>query len=381
MNFGLSETQQTIKNSAREFFANECPIATVRQIAATDRAFDASLWKKCAEQGWTGIVVPEQYDGFGLGMVELAAAWEEMGRALVPGPFLSAVLLAGTVLDRAGSDAHKRQLLQPICRGELVATLALLEAGASWAVDAVGLSAHATSAGYSLTGEKLFVDDGGIADRLLVAVQAGGELAILAVPRTAAGVEIAPMPAVDLTRRWDRVSFADVSISRADMVARGAAARDALEAAIDVACVGLSAEMVGGMQRLLDLTVAYANTREQFGRKIGAFQAVQHMCADMLLLLEGARSAVYYAAWAISEGAPDARTAASVAKAYASDAFREVGNRAIQVQGGMGFTWENDAHLYYRRAKGAEVACGDATFHRDRIARWLLDSSVPETRR
>jgi alkylation response protein AidB-like acyl-CoA dehydrogenase len=354
----------------------------VRQLAVSETAFDAALWKKGAEQGWTGIIFPERYDGFGLGMVDLAAAWEEMGRALAPGPFLSTVLLAGTALDRAGTDAQKQQHLQPICRGESIATLALLEASASWSVDAVALDVPSSRDGsYRITGEKRFVGDAAIADLLILVARDRGELALFAVPRSARGVSVVPMPAMDLTRRLYRVVFDDVALDASSLIARGTSARDAVEAAIDVASVGLSAEMVGGMQQLLDLTVAYANTREQFGKKIGAFQAVQHMCADMLVLLEGARSAVYYAAWALSEGDPDAGGAASVAKAYASDAFREVANRSIQVQGGMGFTWENDTHLYYRRAKGSEVACGDATFHCDRIARRLIDNPQPETRR
>jgi alkylation response protein AidB-like acyl-CoA dehydrogenase len=211
------------------------------------------------------------------------------------------------------------------------------------------------------------------ADFLLVAARAGGELAVLIVPADSKGISVTLMPGIDLTRRLYSVSFADVSVPAENLVARGAKAKAAIEAAHDVACVGLTAEMVGGMQRLLDLTVEYARTRKQFGKPIGTFQAVQHQCADMLFLLEGARSAAYYAAWSLGENEPDAGLAVSVAKAYASEGYRDAGNKAIQVQGGMGFTWENDAHLYYRRAKGSETAFGDATFHRERIAKGLID--------
>jgi len=373
MQFGLSDTQQSIKNSAREFFTAEAPMAAVRKLADTPDVFDPALWKKCAEQGWTGIIFPEQHGGVGLGLVEMAAAWEEMGRALVPGPFISTVLVAGTILDRAASDAHKATYLAPICHGNARATLALLERSASWDFDAVRLDATPRAGGgFELTGEKLFVEAAGIADVLLVAVRVNGELAIVAVPGNASGVTKISTPAVDLTRPLFRVSFQHVAVPADAVIARGDKARAALEAAFDVSCVGLAAEMVGGMQQLVELTVAYAKTREQFGRKIGSFQAVQHMCVDMFVLVEGSRSATYYAAWALNENEPGARVAVSVAKAYASDAYRKCGNLAIQVQGGMGFTWENDAHFHYRRAKGSELACGDATFHRERIARLLL---------
>lgn len=374
MNFGLSETQQTIKNTAREFFSKECPIAHVRRVMETDTAFDAALWARCAEQGWTGMIFPERYDGFGLGMVEMAATLEEMGRALVPGPFISTVLLAGTVLDRAGSEEQKQKYLRAICRGDARSTLALLETSASWSPDAVQLAAtrHADG-GYELNGEKLFVADAGVADFLLVAARIDRDLAVLIVPGGASGVTTTLTAGVDLTRRLYRVSFEHVVVPGEHLVARGGDARRAIDAALDVASVGLAAEMVGGMQQLVDLTVAYAKTRTQFGKPIGTFQAVQHHCVDMLVLLEGSRSAAYYAAWALSENDPQARVAVSVAKAYASDAYRDAGNKSIQVQGGMGFTWENDAHLHYRRAKGSELACGDASFHRERIAQWLMD--------
>jgi alkylation response protein AidB-like acyl-CoA dehydrogenase len=379
MHFGLTETQQAIKNSARQFLAAECPMPVVRRLMETETAFDTALWSKLAEQGWTGIIFPEEYDGFGLGMVEMAAALEEMGRALVPGPFISTVLVAGTLLDHAGSEEQKRKYLGAICRGEARSTLALLEKSASWDLDAVLLEAkELSSGGYALNGEKLFVSDAQLADFLLVAARIEGELALLLVPGDAPGLEKTATPGLDLTRRLYRVSFTNVVAPVESLLGRGKRARQALEAALDVACLGVVAEMVGGIQSLLDLTVAYAKTRKQFGRSIGAFQAVQHQCADMLVLLEGSRSALYYAAWALGENDPMARTAISVAKAYASEAYRDAGNKSIQVQGGMGFTWENDAHLYYRRAKGSEIAFGDAAYHRERIAQSLIDGPTSQ---
>ena len=370
MQFGLTETQQTLKNTVRKFLAAECPIAEVRKQMETDTAYDAALWRKMAEQGWTGIIFPEEYGGFGMGMVEMAATLEEMGRALLPGPFFSTVLLAGTLIEGAGNEAQKQKYLGAICRGETKATLAMLEESASWSPDAVKMKVS----GLSLTGRKLFVPDAAVADVLVVVARVDGELALCVVPAKASGVQITNLPAMDGTRKLYEVAFDSVAIRREDILAVGDRARAALDRALDVATVGLVAEMTGGMQRLLDVTVEYAKTRKQFGRVIGEFQAVQHQCADMLLYTESSRSAAYYAAWAIHENIPEARLAVSVAKTYASDAYREVGNRAIQVHGGMGFTWENDAHLYYRRAKASELALGDAAFHRERIAKLVVDA-------
>jgi alkylation response protein AidB-like acyl-CoA dehydrogenase len=367
MQFGLTETQQTLKNTARKFLAAECPLAEVRKQMETETAFDSALWGKIAEQGWTGIVFPEEYGGFGMGMVEMAATLEEMGRALLPGPFSSTVLLAGSLLEAAGNDSQKQKYLSAVCRGEAKATLALLEDSASWSPDAVQMKAS----GLTLNGRKLFVPDAAVADFVIVAARMDGDLALFLVPSNARGLRITNLPAMDATRKLYEVTFDSVP---AELLAQGGSARKALDRTLDIATVGLVAEMTGGMQRLLEITVEYAKTRKQFGRAIGEFQAVQHQCADMLVYTESSRSAAYYAAYAIQEGIPEARLAVSVAKAYASDAYREVGNRAIQVHGGMGFTWENDAHLFYRRAKASELAYGDAAFHRERIAKLVVDA-------
>jgi alkylation response protein AidB-like acyl-CoA dehydrogenase len=289
-------------------------------------------------------------------MVELAAAMEEMGRALVPGPFLSG-LLAGAILNATGNPR-----LAPLCRGEKKSTLALLEASARWDLDGVQMKA--------IDGKKMFVPDAAVADFLIVAARDGAHLVLSAVDAKAPGVCIKPAPAIDATRKLYEVTFHEVE---GELLARGAAAESALSQALDVATVALVAEMVGGMQKVLDTTVEYAKTRKQFGKPIGQFQAVQMHCADMLVLTESSRSAAYYAAYAVQNKLPEARVAVSIAKAYASDAYREVGNKGIQCHGGMGFTWENDLHLYYRRAKASELAFGDATYHRERIARLVID--------
>jgi alkylation response protein AidB-like acyl-CoA dehydrogenase len=359
MQFGLSESQEFLKGSARKFFAGECPSAEIRRLMETETAYDAALWSKLTDQGYTGIIYAEEYDGVGLGKVELMLLMEEAGRALLPGPFFSTVVLAGSVLDAVGSPAHKKKYLAPICHGEARATVAILETSASWNLRDVQL----TAANGKLTGEKLFVSDAGIADFILVVARNG----VFIVDAKANGLKISPMLGMDLTRKLYVLEFKDTPAEQLGPTTN-------LPRALDIASAALAAELVGGMQRTLDLTVEYTKTRKQFGKPIGMFQAVQHQCADMYLETESSRSAVYYAGWALEENAPDASTAVSIAKMYASDAARTVGNRGIQIHGGMGFTWENDLHLYYRRAKASENAFGDATFHRERIASLVIDA-------
>ena len=373
MQFGLTETQQVLKNSAREFFSAVCPIAEVRRLMETATAYEAALWQNMARQGWTGIIFDEEYGGLGLGLVEMAVALEEMGRALLPGPYLPTVLMAGVAIDAAGNPAQKRKYLSRISMGEARATLALLEADARWDPGAVQLDAHPTLEGFALNGRKLFVPDAATADFLVCAARRGPDVGLFIVPHDAPGLTVSPLPAMDETRKLYQVAFEDVAVAEDDFLAIGDSARDALERALAVATVALTAEMVGGMQRVMEIAVEYAKARKQFGKPIGQFQAVQHLCADMLLLTESSRSAAYYAAWALQERAPEAGVAVSIAKAYASDAYREVGNRAIQVQGGMGFTWENNVHLYYKRAKASELMFGDAAYHRERIAHLVID--------
>ncbi|MBX9602188.1 MAG: acyl-CoA/acyl-ACP dehydrogenase [Bryobacteraceae bacterium] len=367
MQFGLSESQNILKTNARKFFAAECPMTEVRRLMEEGDGYHAGLWSKMAEQGYLGVIFPEEYGGLGLGMVELAVLLEEMGTALAPGPYFSSVILAGTLLEAAGSDGVKKRYLKPLCEGKLRATAALLEGAANWTFDAVKMQVT----GDLLSGTKMFVTDAAAADFIIVPAMRDGELTLWIVNAKASGLAITPMPALDLTRKLYKLTFDCVEAS--DLLASGAAARGALERMADIGAMALSAETTGGMQRVMDIAVAYVKTRKQFGKPVGIYQAVQHQCADMLVFTESSRSASYYAAYALQESTADAQAAVSVAKAYTSDAGREVGNRGIQVHGGMGFTWENDVHLYYRRAKANEIALGDATYHRERIARLVVD--------
>lgn len=361
MQFGLNESQEFLRDSARKFFAGECPVSEVRRLMETDTAFDVTLWAKLVEQGYTGIIFPEEFGGVGLGIVELVLLMEETGRALLPGPFFSTVVMAGSLLDALATKDQKKKYLAPICRGDARATVAFLEPDGTWDLSDV----HLTAVNGRLNGEKLFVPDAAVADWIIVVARNG----VFLVNSKAPGIRVERMLGMDLTRKLYSLRLDDVPGEKLGETATLSRPRG-------LATIALAAEMVGGMQRMLDITVAYAKTRKQFGKPIGVFQAVQHQCADMYLETESARSAVYYAAWALQHHAPDAAAAVSIAKVYTSDASRTVGNRGIQVHGGMGFTWENDLHLYYRRAKASETAFGDATFHRERLARLTIDAET-----
>ncbi|HEV2705757.1 MAG TPA: acyl-CoA dehydrogenase family protein [Pyrinomonadaceae bacterium] len=375
MDFDLNKPQKLLKESARALLARECAPRRVRELMETETAHDEGLWQTMAEQGWTGLVVPEEQGGLGLGLVEMAAVAEEMGRACLPGAFLS-TLFAAALIERAGSAAQRAQYLAPIASGELKATVALLEESANWDVDGVRLKAARVGDSFNLTGRKLFVPDAEVSDLLICVARDSEGVVLLPVERAGVGVNVAPMPAMDATRKLYEVSFEDVGVAAGEALGAGGDARAALVGALEVATAVLCAEMVGGMQWVLDTTVEYAKTRQQFGRPIGSFQAVQHQCADMLLMTESARSAAYYAAWTLTEGDPAASAAVAIAKAYCSDAYREVANRGVQVHGGIGFTWEHDLQLYYKRSKSSETLYGDATFHRERIARLIVDGDT-----
>ncbi|HJQ69091.1 MAG TPA: acyl-CoA dehydrogenase family protein [Blastocatellia bacterium] len=377
MEFDLTDTQKLFKSSARELFAAECSPQQVREMIEKNEPYSDHLWEKLVEQGWTGLIFSEEDGGLGLGMVEMAVAFEEMGRALVPGAFLTTTALAGSLVQSAGAGELRQRLLQGISEGSAKATVALLEQTARWDLDAVALRATEAADGVRLSGKKLFVSDAEVADHILVAARIGSELAVVAVERNAQGVSVKAMPAIDVTRRLCEVSFDD---AQGELLARGEAARHALEHAIDVATLALAAEMVGGMNWVMDASVEYAKTRKQFGKPIGQFQAVQHHCANMLLMTESARSAVYYAAWVMGNAPEQAPLAVSMAKAYASDAYREVGNLGIQVHGGIGFTWDENIHFYYKRAKASELMFGDASYHRERIARLVVDGVAEPAR-
>lgn len=372
MEFDLSDTQRMMQQSARTFLAGECSTAHVRRLMAAETAYDPELWNGMVEQGWTGIIIDEAQGGLGLGLVELVAVAEEMGRACLPGPFLATVW--GTAaLKAAPASSQRDDLLSRIAAGQLRGTVAHLEDSVDWGAAATELSAVRHSGGFRLSGRKLLVLDAEVADVILVAARLEGALALFAIADRPAGLSIRATPGIDATRKLYELTFDSVTLPTASLLARGAEAEQAIRHGVQTAAVAVCAELVGGMQWILETATAYVQTREQFGKTIGSFQAVQHQLADVLLWLESGRSATYYAAWALTENDAAASAAVSIAKAYLSDAAREVGNRGVQVHGGIGFTWEHDLQLYYKRAKSSEILLGDANFHRQRLAELILD--------
>jgi alkylation response protein AidB-like acyl-CoA dehydrogenase len=353
-----------LQKSARDLFARACPTKKVRELMATDTALDTQLWSAVAEQGWLGIHLGEANGGLGLGIVELAVVAEEMGRACFPGPFLGTVW-AATLIAEANS---KSRYLQSLAAGESKGAVALFESDASWDLSEVRLQARQTGQGYQLTGRKSFVNDAGVADVIVCVARVGDDFALLAVPARTAGVSIKPTPGLDQTRKLYEAAFEGVAVGAEGVLAVGEAASRALVRSMQVATVLVCADMLGTMQWILEDAVEYAKTRQQFGKPIGSFQAVQHMCADMLLWTESSRSAIYFAAWALDAEPDSAARVVSMAKVYASEAAREVANRGVQVHGGIGFTWEHDLHLYYKRSKASEILFGDAGHHRAQLA-------------
>jgi alkylation response protein AidB-like acyl-CoA dehydrogenase len=368
MEFDLSKPQKLLQKSARELFARACPAKKVRELMAGDTALDAGLWSAVAEQGWPGIHLSEANGGLGLGVVDLVVVGEEMGRACFPGPFLGTVWAATLIADANPGSKY----LKSLAAGESKGAVALLDSDASWDLPEVRLQAKQIGNGYQLTGRKSFVSDAGVADVIVCVARAGGDFALLAVPAGAAGVSIKATPGLDQTRKLYDVTLEGVTVGAEGVLAVGEAARGALVRSTQVATLLVCADMLGGMQWIMEDAVEYAKTRQQFGKPIGSFQAVQHMCADMLLWTESSRSAIYFAAWALDAEPESAARVVSTAKVYASDASREGANRGVQVHGGIGFTWEHDLHLYYKRSKASEILFGDASHHRAQLADLVL---------
>ncbi|HEV3405829.1 MAG TPA: acyl-CoA dehydrogenase [Candidatus Dormibacteraeota bacterium] len=374
MDFAFSEEQEMLRRSAREFLAKECSPKVVRRLMESEDGYDATLWKKIADLGWTALGIPEQYGGVGT-FLDLVVVLEEAGRALLPGPFFSTMGLAVPVLLEAGTEPQKKEVLGAIAQGSARATLAFTEPTGRWDADGVALKATQSGGGWRLDGVKTFVPDAHTADYIAVVARSrgGGEegLTLFLIDGRPKGMTIKPLETMDMTRRWCEVRFDGVQLAADAVMGAPDKAWPALKRALEWATAALCAEMVGGVQKVLETSTEYAKTRHQFGKPIGIYQAVSHKIADMLVLSESGRSATYYAAWAVEADAPDRSLAASMAKAYVSDAYRKVAGDGIQVHGGIGFTWEHDMHLYFKRAKSSEVTLGDATYHRELVAQAL----------
>ena len=369
MDWVYSEEQDELQRTVRRFVQDKQPMPAVRQVMGTEAGYDPAVWRQMAGQlGLQALGIPEEYGGAGCGHVELGIVLDELGRALYPGPFFSSAVLAAGTLLACGDEAAKKELLPGLASGEIIGTTAWVEDSGQWDVAEVAMQATRSGDDYVLTGRKDFVTDGHIADLILAAARTQTGPSLFAVTADAPGLSRTALPTLDPTRRLARLDFADVP---ARLVGTDGGAEPGLVTALQLAAAALAAEQIGGADQCLEMSVAYAKERAQFGRPIGSFQAIKHKLADIHIEIELAKSAVRHAAWLADHQASELPAAASLAKAYASDAYWHAAVETVQTHGGIGFTWEHDAHLYYKRAKTSQVLLGDPACHRELLARHI----------
>ncbi|CAN5495930.1 acyl-CoA dehydrogenase family protein [soil metagenome] len=365
MNFDFSDDQKQLRDQARRFLAEKCPPKAVREVLDGKAPYDKALWKGLAEMGFLGVAIPEEFGGAGAGHLELCVIAEEMGRALAPVPFSSTVYLAAEALLMAGSDAQKQKWLPRIAAGEAIGTLALFEGSGNPSPDAIKL----TASNGTLTGTKKPVADGAIADFAIVAARTGStgretDIALYIVDLKGDGVEAKALQNVDPSRQQAEIVFKN---AKAELLGAANEGWSILSRVLDRAAVLVAFEQVGGSDRALEMGRDYALDRIAFGRQIGSFQAVKHMLADMYVSATLARSNCYYGAWALSTNASELPEAAAAARISATQAFQHCSKNNIQVHGGMGFTWEFDCHLYYRRSNALALGLGSLSYWEDQL--------------
>ncbi|MEE8165393.1 MAG: acyl-CoA dehydrogenase family protein [Myxococcota bacterium] len=365
MLFEFSDEHGELRRTVRNFLEKDSDEKRVRELMASEQGYDPASWSRMAEElGIVGLIVSERHGGAGFGMVELAIVAEEMGRVLLCAPYLSSAVLATSALELAADEAAQNEILPKLASGEATGTLAFSEVASPWDLSAIAMAAESNGGAFQLSGEKTYVLDGTVASEIIVAARADGELALFRVAGDASGLIREALPPLDPTRKLAVLRFERTPAMR---ISSGDVTRG-LERALERAIVALAAEQLGGAQRVLDTATDYAKTRFQFGRPIGSFQVIKHQCADMLVEVEFARSAVYNAAFASEEDPKSASIAAWMTKSYCSEAYLDAANRNIQIHGGMGFTWEHSAHLFFKRAKASEVLFGSPSFYRERMA-------------
>ena len=375
MDIGLSEEQEILKASARDFLARECPKKLVKELDESDKGYSPELWRKMAELGWMGLVFPEDYGGSGGTFLDLVVLLEEMGYNILPGPFFSTIVLGGLPILKAGSEEQKKKFLSRIARGELILTMALTEPSASYDASAIAVKASPRNSEYSINGTKLFVADANVADYLLCVArtketanpQTG--ITIFVVDAKTPGIKCTLLETLARDKQ-NEVVFDNVNVAKENIVGGLDHGWPVIQDTLEKAAVAKCAEMVGGAQAALEMAVNYAKERIQFNRPIGTFQAVQHYCANMVTDVDGARYITYKAAWKLSEGLPATKSVA-MAKAWVGDAYQRVTMLGQQVFGAIGFTMDHDMHLYYRRARAGAIAFGNSNFHREVVAKEL----------
>ena len=369
MDLGLNEAQQMLKNSAQEFLEAECPDTYVREMEEDENGYTSEMWQKLAEQGWLGLIIPEKYGGVELEFQDLAILLEEMGRYMLPGPYFSNVVLGGMSIMDSGTEEQKQEYLPRLAEGQIIVTLALNEPSGRWDAEGIQLSATENGDDYTLSGTKLFVPNAHVSDYIVVAARTGSgenDISLFIVSSQTNGVNQTLLKTI-ASDRQSEVSFDNVSVSSSSLLGEKNQGWKTIEKVLKWGAVGKCAEMSGGGQSVLDMTVEYAKQRTQFGRPIGTFQAIQHHCANMATDVEGAKFITYQAAWMLSEGLPADREVA-MAKAWVSDSYKRVCALGHQSHGAIGFTKEHNMQLYSRRAKAAELAFGDSDLHLDKVA-------------
>ena len=370
MKFNFTDEQQEFRSVLRRFLEDKSSTTEVRRLMETDEGCDPEVWRQLSQElGLTAIHIPESYGGQGFGVGELAIAVEEMGRALLCAPYFASTVLAATAILKTGSEDQKQLMLPDIASGETVATLALAENSGAWDTSGVAMTATANGDKYTLEGTKSFVLDGCTAGVIVVVARKAGSsgddgVSFFTVAGDAAGLKRAQLNSMDPTRKLARLTFSGVE---AELLGVEGGAAGPLAETLDIAAICLANEMVGGAERLRESAVEYANMRVQFGRAIGSFQTLKHKAADMLLEVELAKSAAYYAAAAADEHDEEVSALASLAKAAAADVYMQTAIHTVQIHGGIGFTWDNDTHLWFKRAKSSEVFLGGSAYHRERM--------------
>ena len=366
MNFAFDEEQEMLRDSVRKFLERRSPEQEVRRLMDTDDGFDPAVWDQMANQlGLQGLVIPEEFGGSGFTFIELGVVLEEMGRTLLCSPFFSTVVLAAHLILALDDEQAKKDYLPQIASGGTRTTVAVTEDDGLWHAAGVRLEASQSGDDWTLTGTKNYVPDGASAELILVAARTPVGISVFAVDADASGLVRENLPTMDMTRKQGKLTFTATPARR---LGNGDDAWPAIQRVLYLAAVGLAAEQVGGAQRALEMAVDYAKTREQFGRPIGSFQAIKHKCATMLVEVESMKSAAYYGLWAASSSPEQLPVVASVAKVFCSDAYAFVTGENIQIHGGIGFTWEHPAHLYFKRARSSKVLLGPPDYFRDLLA-------------
>ena len=369
MDLELTETQQMLRTSARTFLEAECSTTHVREMELTDHGFSADIWQKMSDLGWLGLTIPETYGGAELGFMDLVILLEEMGRYMLPGPFFSTAVLSSLAIIECGDDKQKEEYLSRIAAGQIILAMALTEPSATWDPSGIQLRAATDGDTYTLNGTKLFVSDGNVADYLLVVARTGSEttdISLFIIPTKYEGLNQTLLKTM-ASDNQSEFTFENVKIPKMNLLGKENESWPAIQKIIQWGAIGKCAEMAGGGQRVLEMTVEYAKQRTQFGRPIGSFQAIQHHCANMATDVETAKFITYKAAWTLSQGL-NADKEVAMAKAWVSDSYGRVCALAHQSHGAIGFTKEHDLQLYSRRAKAAELAFGDSDFHLEKVA-------------